>query len=60
MSSTNADLIAVSLTCPKDPKSPFRMGPPSYLVVSRDGSGPFFWPRVGFRVLRSSSGRVSG
>ena len=29
-------------------------------VLSRDGSGPFFWPRVGFRVLRSSSGRVSG
>ena len=31
----------------------------TYLDI-RDGSGPFFWPRVGFRVLRSSSGRVSG
>ena len=29
MSSTNADLIAVSFAYPKDPKSPFRMGPPS-------------------------------
>ena len=28
MSSTNADLIAVSLACPKDLKSPYRMGPP--------------------------------
>ena len=28
MSSTNADLIAVSLVCTKDSKSPFRMGPP--------------------------------
>ena len=24
----NADLIAVSLACPKDPTSPYRMGPP--------------------------------
>ena len=31
----------------------------TFLVV-RDGSGPLFWPRVGFRVWRSSSGRVSG
>ena len=29
MSSPNADLIAVSLACPKDPKSPYSMGPPS-------------------------------
>ena len=29
MSSPNADMIAVSLACPKDPKSPFSMGPPS-------------------------------
>ena len=29
MSSTNADLIAVSFAQPKDPKSLFRMGPPS-------------------------------
>ena len=28
MSSPNADLIAVSLACPKDPTSPYRMGPP--------------------------------
>jgi hypothetical protein len=28
MSSPNADLIAVSLACPKDPKNPYRMGPP--------------------------------
>ena len=28
LSSTNADLIAVSLACPKDPTSPYRMGPP--------------------------------
>ena len=27
---------------------------------TRDGSGPFFCPRVGFWVLRSFSGRVSG
>ena len=29
MSSTNADLIAVSLACPKDPTSPYRLGPPT-------------------------------
>ena len=31
MSSQNADLIAVSLACPKDPTSPYRMhmGPPT-------------------------------
>ena len=29
MSSLNADMIAVSVACPKDPKSPYRMGPPS-------------------------------
>ena len=29
MSTTNSDLIAVSLAYPKDPKSPYRMGPPS-------------------------------
>ena len=29
MSSPNADQIAVSLACPKDPKSPYSMGPPS-------------------------------
>ena len=31
MSSPNADLIAVSLACPKDPTSPYRMhmGPPT-------------------------------
>ena len=29
MSSTNADLIAVSFAYPKDPKSPYRMGPPN-------------------------------
>ena len=29
MSSPNADMIAVSLACPKDPKSPYSMGPPS-------------------------------
>ena len=29
MSYPNADLIAVSLACPKDPKSPCSMGPPS-------------------------------
>ena len=29
MSSSNADMIAVSLACPKDPKSPYSMGPPS-------------------------------
>ena len=28
MSSPNADMIAVSLACPKDPKSPYSMGPP--------------------------------
>ena len=28
MSCPNADLIAVSLACPKDPTSPYRMGPP--------------------------------
>ena len=28
MSSPNAGLIAVSLACPKDPTSPYRMGPP--------------------------------
>ena len=28
MSSPNADLIAVSLACPKDPTSPYRIGPP--------------------------------
>ena len=28
MSSPNADLIAVSLACPNDPTSPYRMGPP--------------------------------
>ena len=29
MSNSNADLIAVSLACPKDPKSPSCMGPSS-------------------------------
>ena len=28
MSSPNADIIAVSLSCPKNPKNPYRMGPP--------------------------------
>ena len=28
MSNSNADLIAVSLAYPKDPTSPYRMGPP--------------------------------
>ena len=28
MSCPNADLIAVSLACPRDPTSPYRMGPP--------------------------------
>ena len=28
MSCPNADLIAVSLACSKDPTSPYRMGPP--------------------------------
>ena len=32
----------------------------SLVIGDRDGSGPFFWPRVGFRVLRSSLGGVSG
>ena len=32
-SSPDAELIAVSLACPKDPKSPYLMGPPE-LVVS--------------------------
>ena len=29
MSSPNADMIAVSLTCPKDTECPYIMGPPS-------------------------------
>ena len=28
MLTSNADFIAVSLACPKDPTSPYRMGPP--------------------------------
>ena len=34
--------------------------PPSEGGCVRDGSGPFFCPRVGFLLLRSSSGRVLG
>ena len=36
MSSPNADLIAVSLACSKDQKSPYRMGPPK-LVMKAPG-----------------------
>ena len=32
-SSPDAELIAVSLACPKDPKSPYGMGPPRVSLV---------------------------
>ena len=47
ISNPNADLIAVSLACPTDPKSPYRMGPPVSSVRNLEKVGDLetlqFW-----------------
>ena len=48
MSSWNADLIAVSLACPKNPKSPFGMGPPKLVVFENSWRKLETWETLQF------------